>query len=143
MFFLFWVRGPNFFFLWPGAWAPLAPLVGSSSTCPQQLILSECLDPTYSWLRFLLARFLFSSLFFSRSCWLFSHEQCTVHETYKLYFSATFSLKMGPMVLFTVISQTLKMLNCNSIKALYHKISTTRAIQLGYVWYGVIASIIE
>ena len=101
MFFLFWVKGPNFFFLWSGAWAPLAPLVGSSSTCPRQLILSECLDPTYSWLRFLLARFLFSSLFFSRSCWLFSREHCTIHETYKLHFSVTFSLKMGPMVLFT------------------------------------------
>ena len=45
--------------------------------------------------------------FFFKLCWLFpmnsAHQwvPCTIHETYKLHFSATFSLKMGPTVLFT------------------------------------------
>ena len=31
----------------------------------------------------------------------FSREQCTVHGTHKLHFSVTFSLKIGPTILFT------------------------------------------
>ena len=62
---------------------------------------------------FLFARFFFSAavvdyssvnsvrqwLFFSQQC--VSVGPCTVDETYKLYFSATFSLKIGLTVLFT------------------------------------------
>ena len=31
----------------------------------------------------------------------YSHEQCIIHGTHKLHFSVTFSLKMGPTILFT------------------------------------------
>ena len=54
-----------------------------------------------------LSFFLFFFFFSSHDCWLFpvnsAHQRilCTVHETHKLHFSATFSLKMGLMILFT------------------------------------------
>ena len=45
----------------------------------------------------------FFFFFFSRECWLFPWTVYlgTVHKTHKHQFSATFSLKMGPTVLFT------------------------------------------
>ena len=50
---------------------------------------------------------LFAFFYLSRDCWLWgvnnAHQwvPCTIHKTFKPHFLATFSLKMGPTILFT------------------------------------------
>ena len=42
----------------------------------------------------------FSDFFFFLPAALFDQFKCTVHGSHKLHFSAIFSLKMGPTILF-------------------------------------------
>ena len=81
--------------------------------------LSVCLDPrfppTFAFCVFFFFFFFFHafwqnavtvhycSMNSNRKCWLFCRKQCIMYcsWTHKFYFLATFSLKMGPTVLFT------------------------------------------
>ena len=55
----------------------------------------------YSWLLFMYCAWAVAENFDFSAIFSTSVSPCSVHGTHKLHFSATFSLKMGPMTLFT------------------------------------------
>ena len=73
------------------------------------ITLSARLGSTFAHLRFGKSRFVLLFFFFlgsSRTIWPsqpWTVHGCTVHRSHKFHFSVTFSLKIGPTVLFTYL----------------------------------------